>query len=151
MQNRVHSTCPTISLATIVLIASPGLFVPPVGAQEPVAKKDWAAGDFERAGSLICAWEKGKKDEVAKVCEDLGFRLLDTTAMNIGVVCDWPGKLDPAKVGALRKAEHVRYVEPNFPRYATPISGRPDADQEIKFEPVFTKDNCWTNSRNQSR
>lgn len=111
-------------------------------AQEgPVKKTVWSLKEFGDAGSLICAWEKGKAEEVAKVCEDLGFEIVDVAAMRLGVVCEWKGKLDQKKLEALQSHENVRYVEPNLTCYATPRFSPADVNQTVEFKPVFTPDN----------
>lgn len=125
-------------IASLVIMV--GNTEPRATAQDP-PKVAWTAKDFQDAGSLICAWEKGKAEEVAKVCEELGFEIVEATAMRIGVVCKWKGDLDPKKLEALRSHELVRYVEPNLTYYATPFVSAVDVNQTVEFKPVFTPDN----------
>jgi subtilisin family serine protease len=101
----------------------------------------WDLSDFVDAKSFICSWQKGKAEEVVKVCEDLGFDIVDTTPTEKGVVCKWKGKLDKEKLAALQKHENVRYVEPNALRWIAPNATQGDVQQTIEFKPVYTSDN----------
>jgi hypothetical protein len=90
----------------------------PAVAQEGVVRK-WDRSDFVEAGSLICAWKKGKCADAVKFIKDQGFKIVDVW-QGEWVVCEWDGKLNGDKLEALKKHASVRHVEPNFPRYITP-------------------------------
>ena len=140
MRKSVWFSWAALGLLTSVLLAAAA--PNPQAIPRPLlAAKTWTAADFERAKSLFCGWESGRKDEVKKVCQDLGFDILHNTATDGGVVCKWKGPLDAKKVEALRQHAGVRYVEPNFRLRATPLLGKADVNQTIKFKPVFTPDN----------
>jgi subtilisin family serine protease len=68
--------------------------------------------DFRDAGAAVCVWKPGQLENGVKAVEALGFEVVYRSPFQLGLTCEWKGKLTNDALSDLKKVEGLRYVEP---------------------------------------